>query len=63
MRSEGDNALGSICPSVCLFGLSQLNRLTYDLHLLGDSDSFSATKDSFGGTKDPFSASNLATPW
>ena len=33
-RSEGDNVLGSVRPSVCPLPLSQLNRLTYDLHLL-----------------------------
>ncbi len=34
-RSEGDNALGSVRPSVrpfvCLSVLSRVNRLTYDL--------------------------------
>ncbi len=38
LRSEGDNACGSVClsvrPSVPLFVLSRLNRLTYDLHVL-----------------------------
>ncbi len=37
-RSEGDNALGSVClsvrPLVCLWTLSWLNRLTYDLKFL-----------------------------
>ncbi len=31
-RSEGDNALGSVRPSVCLFVLSWLNCLTYKSH-------------------------------
>ncbi len=32
-RSEGDNVLGSVRPSLRLFPLSRLNRLTYDLDI------------------------------
>ena len=37
LRSRGDNTVGSVrvcacvCPSVCLWALSCLNRLTFDL--------------------------------